>query len=1389
MAKQQQAIVRFDGGIQTAYDQRDIPEEAAANAQNVAINTPGVLKVSGKSIDYSIPILSGTNPSVDFEFGYGLHNFSSDHLIDLGTLRLAVTDSITDSTVSGYNDTFNTEGEYDFVQLKFSTDHGLTEGDLITISGTGGTYDGDYNTRPTATYYNGEHRVEKIVDADEIIIDATSSSDSLTYNVTASIVRTGQSQFVNDVIQNGQQFHILTQDKNNLFNTSLNSNYINLGSDTSNVRPAFHQARGGLRICDGNFDNTNNAPKILHYIPETKLGWGAEINTTLSAGWRVSNSEIKRADNNIANINTAPDAALAGNANGARILYHTTTQTAHTELGTQCGGVVWRVFTNTAEGEFQALIDGDEHRAIQFGHSWIYDGYQEGPVATLVGYAGYHNDRTWFQLVPGSSSSSLEVDCSISMSDIAIDNPRITGCKLYITGVGSKGGEAVTDNWDDDTGDHLGGFTIYDDPLYLAEVDFTKGIKSHDGDYEAYTGSSFTNGWTDTRQDSDNNSELITDGKNRDFTSNSDWVEFSPDGTNLAAFDEDGSPAYMQITGTTSTTAREGASLPIASLTADSIVAGKEYTISAQMWWDDGSDPSAGTIFYFGIGSGVSSSFAVSATAAGTSYSATVVAEETGIGDLLIYKKGNVTEVFNVDAISIKESGAWAKTKEIIISDYPNLSFRMLAGYKHNTPSVFAKYKTSCMVDNRVYIGNVQQDVKGHGTAEIFEDRVLVSAIGANGAMPDVFPAERVLEITSNDGDQIVKLEAFKEKIVQLNRNKAIIINVYGPGDMETVESTWPHAGINNPGSSTVFEGGVLWANEFGCWMYNGETVTNLIVGKIDTDEWNDFIYRGESNKCLVEYCDIDKTIVIFNGSANPNADNDTYIFNILTEGWVRGKNLITSGYGGSVSNFINDFGKLRYIDNASDTESGESFNAVNVVSQHAVGEKAVSIIGPFNNAWTNTSATDLLIYLNTGSSSDNWVAISEATLTWANNTNFPNTVGEPPMEYKATLIAEALNNYNGANPQFTAEVVSYDHPLVPDSFVIDMRAKEVGTAHNSTFGTHNNNSDSAGNYTSLMTAMKFDNASQNDTIGDEGSHNAGLSLTTVVEGEVAYNQPVQITPPHGGVAATADSIVFEVDRLSQSTSGYIYTLRFQVRDHEDTIVAPIDVSVTTSGSINTEEKIIDEFVNQLQSASSDKINRRASSLFTVVRCSAIDGTVRTGSSYHFFKITTNTLNVASGSTNAGQYYKITDVETSVDDQILFFKEFIPTKQVRSVSGFNYLTRDQDFGSPGTRKKIYKVYVTYKCTGDSTVSVSYKSDQKIVEDTGFLESANYSGQDEDSTLKTLDDTDGELAIAELKPVSSIQNIYSFQLQFIGSNVPSDFEINDITIVYRPKRVK
>ena len=43
--------------------------------------------------------------------------------------------------------------------------------------------------------------------------------------------------------------------------------------------------------------------------------------------------------------------------------------------------------------------------------------------------------------------------------------------------------------------------------------------------------------------------------------------------------------------------------------------------------------------------------------------------------------------------------------------------------------------------------------------------------------------------------------------------------------------------------------------------------------------------------------------------------------------------------------------------------------------------------------------------------------------------------------------------------------------------------------------------------------------------------------------------------------------------------------------------------------------------------------------------------------------------------------------------------------------------------------------------------------------------------------------------AELKPSSSINNIKSFQLKFDGDTTDANFEINDISIVYRIKNIK
>ena len=125
-----------------------------------------------------------------------------------------------------------------------------------------------------------------------------------------------------------------------------------------------------------------------------------------------------------------------------------------------------------------------------------------------------------------------------------------------------------------------------------------------------------------------------------------------------------------------------------------------------------------------------------------------------------------------------------------------------------------------------------------------------------------------------------------------------------------------------------------------------------------------------------------------------------------------------------------------------------------------------------------------------------------------------------------------------------------------------------------------------------------------------------------------------------------------------------------------------------------------------------------------------------------------------------------------------------------SVSNFKYVTKDIDFGQPSVRKKVYKVYVTYKSNGDSNVSVKYD-----INGAGGFTNTFKDMTDSPSyfTSDKLLDTSSSFKQAVLKPTTSsvANNIYSFQLRFqkSGSNVPKRFEIDDITIVYRMKNPK
>lgn len=113
-----------------------------------------------------------------------------------------------------------------------------------------------------------------------------------------------------------------------------------------------------------------------------------------------------------------------------------------------------------------------------------------------------------------------------------------------------------------------------------------------------------------------------------------------------------------------------------------------------------------------------------------------------------------------------------------------------------------------------------------------------------------------------------------------------------------------------------------------------------------------------------------------------------------------------------------------------------------------------------------------------------------------------------------------------------------------------------------------------------------------------------------------------------------------------------------------------------------------------------------------------------------------------------------------------------------SASKFKLQTKDIDFGNPSRRKKIYKVYVTFKSHGFvSGIRMLYATNGSntftgnTFQDTTYY--TNLKGFDSwgDSVANTstgvlsTDNTSTDWITVELKPSSRINNIYSMQLKF------------------------
>lgn len=235
--------------------------------------------------------------------------------------------------------------------------------------------------------------------------------------------------------------------------------------------------------------------------------------------------------------------------------------------------------------------------------------------------------------------------------------------------------------------------------------------------------------------------------------------------------------------------------------------------------------------------------------------------------------------------VNIPVSSTWKLPPRII-------QYAVVNGHYPTDTIAVDSYKTAVLANRRLYIGNVKQNGVVHG------DRMLKSPVNQF----DKFPEINSIDVAINDGDEIIHLAEYADRLLQFKKNALYIINI--ADNVEFLEAEHKFKGVNSPGSVCKTDYGVAWVNGFGCYLYDGQVVSDLLEKNgqkiINHTEWREFLGASGSDstnkKEKIIYNPSRKSLIVVNG-------NDSYIYDLPTKSWVKSINNITTQDG----NLLND--------------------------------------------------------------------------------------------------------------------------------------------------------------------------------------------------------------------------------------------------------------------------------------------------------------------------------------------------------------------------------------------------------------------------------------------------------------------------------------------------
>tara|TARA_Y100000310_G_C20664355_1_gene806618 strand:- start:788 stop:2440 length:1653 start_codon:yes stop_codon:yes gene_type:complete len=249
-------------------------------------------------------------------------------------------------------------------------------------------------------------------------------------------------------------------------------------------------------------------------------------------------------------------------------------------------------------------------------------------------------------------------------------------------------------------------------------------------------------------------------------------------------------------------------------------------------------------------------------------------------------------------------------------------------GYSNLLPEVGLSangtgYKTAVVANRIAYIGNVTIP-DNNGVVQSFPDAILKSPVNKF----DSFSFGNRIEAIARDGDEIVKLEEFADRILQFKKNKMQLINI--SQDVEFLEDTFVHKGVSHPAATCKTDFGIAWVNKLGCYLYDGKAVTNLLekggIQIIKESDWDTFT----TSNSMIGYLPKKRQLIVLK-DCTASSVGDIFLYDIVTKSWVEGDSAFTDSQ--IQTNFVTDWNGDLVHAHTSDTATVEKWSDAGVTS------------------------------------------------------------------------------------------------------------------------------------------------------------------------------------------------------------------------------------------------------------------------------------------------------------------------------------------------------------------------------------------------------------------------------------------------------------------------